>query len=55
MPLILGSIWGLIPFALYPAIIVTRIINEENVLTEGLEGYVEYKKKVKYRLIPFVW
>lgn len=55
IPLILGSFWGLIPFALYPVIIVVRIINEEKVLTEELEGYSEYKEKVKYRLIPFVW
>ena len=55
MPLILQSLWGLIPFALYPVIIVIRIFNEEKVLTEGLEGYAEYKKQVKYRIIPFVW
>ena len=55
MPLILGSFWGLIPFVLYPVIIVVRILNEEQVLTEGLEGYAEYKTKVRYRLIPFVW
>ena len=55
MPLILSSLWGLIPFALYPFMIVVRIINEEKVLLEGLEGYTEYKTKVKYRLIPFVW
>ena len=55
LPLILGSFWGLIPFALYPVIIVARILNEEKVLTEGLDGYAEYKRKVKYRLIPFVW
>ena len=55
MPLILQSFWGLIPFAIYPVAIVIRIINEEKVLTEGLEGYAEYKKKVKYRLIPFIW
>lgn len=55
IPLILQSLWGLIPFALYPIIIVIRILNEEKVLSEGLEGYVEYKKKVKYRLIPFIW
>ena len=55
IPLILGSLWGLIPFALYPVIIVIRILNEEKVLTESLNGYVEYKSKVKYRLIPFVW
>jgi len=55
LPLILGSFYGLIPFALYPVIIVIRILNEEKVLVEGLAGYEEYKKKVKYRLIPFIW
>jgi protein-S-isoprenylcysteine O-methyltransferase Ste14 len=55
IPLILGSLWGLIPFALYPVIIVARILNEEKVLTEQLDGYAEYKQKVRYRLIPFVW
>ena len=55
IPLILGSLWGLIPFALYPILIVIRIHNEERVLTEGLDGYVAYKTKVKYRLIPFIW
>ncbi len=55
MPLVLGSLWGLIPFAIYPVAIVVRIINEEKVLSEGLPGYSEYIKKVKYRLIPFIW
>lgn len=55
IPLILQSLWGLIPFALYPVIIVVRILNEEKVLTDGLDGYAEYKKQVKYRLIPFIW
>jgi protein-S-isoprenylcysteine O-methyltransferase Ste14 len=55
IPLILGSLWGLIPFALYPAVIITRIINEEKILTRDLSGYAEYKTKVKYRLIPFIW
>lgn len=55
MPLILGSLWGLIPFALYPISTVVRILNEEAILTEGLDGYAEYKTKVRYRLIPFVW
>ena len=55
LPLILGSFWGLIPFLLYPAIIVMRIVNEEKVLTEGLTGYVPYKRKVKYRLLPYLW
>ena len=55
LPLILGSFFGLIPFAIYPVIFVVRILNEENVLTEGLHGYCEYKEKVRYRLIPFIW
>ena len=55
LPLILGSFWGLIPFALYPVVIVIRIKNEEKVLTEALFGYAEYKTKVKYRLLPFIW
>lgn len=55
LPLVLGSLWGLIPFAVYPILMVVRIINEEKVLTEGLDGYKEYKSKVKYRLIPFIW
>ena len=55
LPLILGSFWGLVPFSLYPVIIVLRILNEEKVLTEGLAGYEEYKHKIKYRLIPYLW
>ena len=55
IPLILGSFWGLIPFAIYPIVIVTRIINEEKVLTDGLEEYTDYQKKVRYRLIPRIW
>jgi protein-S-isoprenylcysteine O-methyltransferase Ste14 len=55
LPLILGSFWGLIPFALYPVIIVVRILNEEKVLTEDLDGYAAYKQKVRYRLIPYLW
>ncbi len=55
LPLVLGSFWGLIPFALYPLVTVVRIINEEKVLTKGLDGYAEYKTNVKYRLIPFIW
>ena len=55
MPIVLGSVIALIPFLFYPVIIGKRIINEEKVLSEGLEGYPEYMKKVKYRLIPFIW
>jgi len=55
MPLVLGSGWAFIIFLVYPALMVKRIRNEEKVLAEGLEGYTEYMKKVRYRLIPFVW
>ena len=55
IPLVLGSLISLIFFLAYPAIIIARLKNEEKVLEEGLEGYKEYKEKVKYRLIPFVW
>ena len=55
MPLILGSLSGLIPFALYPVLIVIRILNEDKVLSRELHGYTDYMKKVKYRLIPFIW
>ena len=55
MPLILGSIISFIIFLLYPIIIVKRIKNEEEVLEKGLDGYAEYKNKVKYKIIPFVW
>lgn len=55
IPVILGSLIALAVFLIYPAVIVKRIGNEEEVLEKGLEGYTEYKKKVKYRLLPFIW
>ncbi len=55
IPLVLGSFWSLLCFAPYPIVIIVRILNEEKVLTAGLDGYADYKKKVKYRLIPFIW
>lgn len=55
MPLVLGSWWALIAFAFYPVIIVVRLKDEENLLSRELPGYEAYKKKVKYRLVPFVW
>lgn len=55
LPLVLGAVIALPVFLLYPAIIVKRIGNEEKVLTEGLKGYAAYKKKVKYRLFPYLW
>lgn len=55
IPLILGSFVSFIVFLGYPVIIAVRISNEEKVLTEQLKGYAEYKQKVKYKIIPFVW
>ncbi len=55
MPLILGSLYSLIVFLLYPPIIIKRIKNEEKVLEKDLKGYLAYEKKVKYRLIPYIW
>lgn len=55
MPLVLGSVISFVIMLFYIPIIAKRIRNEEQVLTEGLPGYKEYKQKVKYRLIPFIW
>ena len=55
MPLVLGSWYAVIPFAFYPVIIIIRLKDEEKLLTRELSGYTEYQKKVKYRLIPFIW
>ena len=55
LPLVLGSWYALIPFALYPVIMVVRIHGEEKLLTAELAGYEEYTRKVRYRLIPFIW
>ena len=55
MPLILGSIISFFVFLIYPILIYFRILGEEKFLKEKLVGYTEYMKKVKYRLIPFIW
>lgn len=55
IPLVLGSWYAMLPFAFYPVIIVIRLKDEEKLLTRELQGYEAYKKKVKYRLIPFIW
>ena len=55
MPLILGSLYAFIIFLLYPILIAFRIENEEKFLEKELKGYAEYKKRVKYRLMPFIW
>lgn len=55
MPLVLGSFIAFVVFLVYPAIIIKRLEDEEKFLETALEGYTEYKKKVKYRLLPFIW
>lgn len=55
MPIVLGSIYSFIIFLVYPIIIAKRIKHEEEFLEKELLGYTEYKQKVKYRLIPFIW
>jgi len=53
--MVLGSAIAFFIFLFYPLLLVKRIKNEEEVLENGLPGYKEYKKKVKYRLFPFLW
>ena len=55
MPLVLGSILSFAVTLLYIPIIAKRIRNEEQVLEDGLEGYKEYKERVRYKVIPFLW
>lgn len=55
MPIVLGSVYSFLVFLAYPFIIAKRIKDEEKFLEKELEGYLEYKQKVKYRLIPFIW
>ncbi len=55
IPLVLGSVISFVIILLYIPIIVKRIRNEEQVLEEGLAGYKEYMKKVRYRVIPYIW
>ena len=55
MPIILGSIPSFVVMLMYIPIIAKRIRNEEKVLEDGLDGYKQYKERVKYRIIPFVW
>jgi protein-S-isoprenylcysteine O-methyltransferase Ste14 len=54
-PLLLGSLYALILTVIGMLILVGRIVGEEKMLAEELEGYAEYQEKVKYRLIPYVW
>lgn len=55
IPLVLGSVYSFVIFLVYPFIIAKRIKGEEKLLENELEGYAEYKQKVKFRLIPFIW
>lgn len=55
MPIVLGSVYSFLIFMAYPFIIAKRIKSEEQFLEKELKGYREYKRKVKYRLIPFIW
>ncbi|MBR3487683.1 MAG: isoprenylcysteine carboxylmethyltransferase family protein [Bacteroidales bacterium] len=55
MPLVLGSQWSFAIMLFYIPVISKRIRNEEKVLEEGLEGYREYKQRVRYKVIPYVW
>ncbi len=55
MPLVLGSVYSFLVFLAYPFIIAKRIAHEEKFLEENLAGYSEYKQKVKYRILPFIW
>lgn len=55
MPLVLGSVYSFLIFLTYPFIIAKRIKDEEKFLEKELDGYLQYKQKVKYRLIPFIW
>ena len=55
MPLVLDSIFSFVVMLVYPIIIIFRIRNEEKVLENELIGYKEYKEKVKYKLVPYLW
>lgn len=55
MPLVLGSVISFVIMLAYIPIIAKRIRNEEQVLEEGLEGYSEYRNRVKYKVIPHIW
>jgi protein-S-isoprenylcysteine O-methyltransferase Ste14 len=54
-PIALGSWWGLLVFVLLTLVIIWRLIDEERLLSQSLPGYLDYKQKVRYRLVPFVW
>lgn len=55
MPLVLASLWSFVIMLIYIPIIALRIRNEEQVLERELKGYTEYKQRVRYKVIPFIW
>jgi protein-S-isoprenylcysteine O-methyltransferase Ste14 len=54
-PLALGSYWGVLPFVAVIPLIIWRLIDEEKMLTQELEGYRQYRQRVRYRLVPGLW
>jgi protein-S-isoprenylcysteine O-methyltransferase Ste14 len=54
-PLALGSYWGLVPIAAMMPFLIWRLLDEERLLAKDLAGYAEYQKRVRHRLVPFVW
>src|SRR5262245_11367204 len=54
-PLALGSYWGLVPIAAMIPFLIWRLLDEERLLANDVAGYTEYQKRVRYRLVPFVW
>jgi protein-S-isoprenylcysteine O-methyltransferase Ste14 len=55
LPLALGSLWALLPSAIIMGLFAYRTYREDHMLQSGLEGYAEYARKVRYRLIPGIW
>ena len=55
MPLVLASPLSFLILLLYIPLIAKRIKNEEKVLEEGLAGYKEYKQRVRYKVLPYIW
>ena len=54
-PLALGSYWGLVPIAAMMPFLIWRLLDEERFLARSLPGYADYQKRVRHRLVPFVW
>ena len=55
IPMVLGSFWGMIPLLFIPIMLIFRLLDEEKALIKGLKGYKRYMRKVRYRLVPWVW